>query len=297
MPIRGVEHRRRHGERDGERHERGASRQQATLALQRGGHGVADTADHRPQRACEHRPAAFHRHHHDAVRQQADADPRQSRPGDGPVADRDRRHTFGREHEPIAVARGQPVDRRRSGEQHDVDPEALPRRRCRAPGAAASGHDAVGAGVASRRHRHGQGGDDDADRGRHHRPDDCRGGRGTEAGGPEGDAPDDRGNPETDARPEGADEERLDRGEADELARRRAACAEQGVLAAPRLGTGRGDRGGEQPGEHHAGRCQDEEQHLGVEGVLAGGGERRREVVADDPTAGEPGLEMCGRRR
>ena len=194
-------------------------------------------------------------------------------PANGPVADRDRRHAFRREHELIAVARGQPVHHRRRDEQHDVDPEALPRRCGRASGAATGGHDAVGSGVASRGHGHGQAGDGDADGGGHHRPDDRRGRRGAEPGRPEGDAADERGDPETDARAEDADDERFDGGEADELARRRAACAQQGVLAAPRVGAGRGDRGGEQPGEHHAGRGRGQEQHLGVQRVARG---RRR---------------------
>ena len=79
-----------------------------------------------------------------------------------------------------------------------------------------------------------------------------------------------------------------------ELARRGAARAQQRRVAPPALGARRGDRRGDQAGEDRAGHAEEEEQQLGVERVLARLVERRAEVVADEPAAGELRLEVAG---
>ena len=60
----------------------------------------------------------------------------------------------------------------------------------------------------------------------------------------------------------------------------RPASAQQGLLPAAPRGARARHRGGQQAGEHRAGQAEEEEQHLGVGGVAAGGVEGGAQVVA-----------------
>ncbi len=64
------------------------------------------------------------------------------------------------------------------------------------------------------------------------------------------------------------------------------------LLTAPPGGSGGGDGRGEQDRQDRAGQAEEQEQHLGVRGVLACRAERRAEVVADEGTAGGTRLQV-----
>jgi len=66
------------------------------------------------------------------------------------------------------------------------------------------------------------------------------------------------------------------------------------MSTAPAVRARRGDRRGHQAGEDRAGDAEEEEQQLGVEGVLAGAVERGAEIVADQAGAGELRLQVAG---
>ncbi len=70
------------------------------------------------------------------------------------------------------------------------------------------------------------------------------------------------------------------------------AGAQQRLLVPAAVGAGRDQRGGQQRGQHRAGQPEEQEQHLRVRGVPAGGVQGRAEVVADHTGAGQVRLEV-----
>ena len=116
---------------------------------------------------------------------------------------------------------------------------------------------------------------------------------GAEAGGSERRRADDQRRRQADGHAGAAAERGFAERDADELAGGGAAGAQQRGVAAPAIRARRGDRGGHQAGEDRAGDAEEQEQQLGVEGVLAGAVERGAEVVADQAAAGELRLEVA----
>ena len=75
--------------------------------------------------------------------------------------------------------------------------------------------------------------------------------------------------------------------EPDQLAGRRAACAEEPCSRRRRSRPDPATVAVSRPASTAPGSAEEEEQHLGVEGVGAGAAERGAEVVADESAAGE----------
>jgi hypothetical protein len=93
-----------------------------------------------------------------------------------------------------------------------------------------------------------------------------------------------------------ADDRRLDGGEHHELAAGGAACPQQRLFPAPPGRPGAGDGGGQQARQDRARQTEEQEQHLGVRGVLTGRVQGRAEVVADGGSARAARLEVVRRR-
>ena len=80
--------------------------------------------------------------------------------------------------------------------------------------------------------------------------------------------------------PTGADQQGLDSGQPEDLRGARAPHSGQGLLPAATRSARPRHRDGHQGGQHGAGQAEEEEQHLGVGGVAAGGVEGGPQVVA-----------------
>jgi hypothetical protein len=78
------------------------------------------------QRSGDERPAAAQEQVGQPQQQQRGADPQQGRGNEGPVGHRNRRDTFGREHNLVATAPGQPEQRAGGGQNRNVKTEACP---------------------------------------------------------------------------------------------------------------------------------------------------------------------------
>lgn len=81
-------------------------------------------------------------------------------------------------------------------------------------------------------------------------------------------------------------------GQQQDVLDRRAADAKQRLLRAPACRAGRGDGKGERNGQRDAGQPEKQEQHRGVQRILADRPEARAEIVGDQGLAGDPRLEI-----
>nr|WP_231915166.1 hypothetical protein [Rhodococcus sp. AJR001] len=130
---------------------------------------------------------------------------------------------------------------------------------------------------------------------RRSRPADATGGGGAEPcgseRGPAGEARDDQSH---DA-PAHTDHDRFDRGQPDQLAPAGAAGTKQRLLLPAAHLPGRNDSGGQQARQHRGGQPEEQEQHLRVGGIRAGGAQTRTEVVPDQRRASAAGLEIVSR--
>ena len=176
-----------------------------------------------------------------------------------------------------------------------IETEAQPPRRPGTTDRAARADDGDRSRVAPRRKRDREAGNRQADqRGAESERERGRA-RCTERRAPEFEASDDRGDGQTDDRADDADDCGLEEPDADEGAGGGAASAEQCVFAPTTRRSGRGDRAGEQTGEHRAGNTQEQEQHLRVERVGPRGAESRREVVAHECRTRQSDFEIARR--
>ena len=281
------------GQREGEQHD-GAD-QWSPLPRDSAGDRPGQASGERAQQPAQQRPASAEQQVGQAPGQQPGADPEQAGAGEGPVGHRDRRDAFGCEDQLVAVAAGGGEHQAGDDQQHGVQAVSRPPGIVAGADGSAAGRDGGLAQIASSRDKDGARGDEQADDGRGAGPADRGGGGGAEACGAEHGVTDQRGAGQSQRRADDADDGGLGGGQAQQLPRRGAAGAQQRLLAAAAGGAGRGDGGGQQPGQDRAGQAEEQEQHLGVGGVAAGGVQGGAEVVADQQPAGAARFEVAGR--
>ena len=277
-----------------QRHQRHRLGQHPPLTSHRRGDRRRELSGEWPQEPREWRAAADEDEVGDAIGQQAQADPAEHRSQQRVPVDRHLRDALGDKDEVVAVLGRLPEHERRGGQRGEVQAVARPPR-CSVAAAdlrALTG-DGQRAGVAPCRQRDRSGRDQQP--GERGAAGPQRGGerRGAEAGGSEGRRADEQRSRQADRHAGAATEHGFAERDADELAGRGAAGAQQRGVPAAAVRARRGDRGGHQASEDRAGDAEEQEQQLGVERVLAGTVQGGAEVVADQAAAGEPCLEVA----